>query len=302
MLKVDTFSKKIVGRPILSDINFEVHPGCITGIIGENGAGKTTLLKSICGILRPTSGSITFDGQNVFDAHEIRHEIAFVSEEADFFKYTRVQDILLWMTDIYAHFDTEVFHQLNQRFQIPLDTKIQKLSKGMRMKVSLMIGLSIRPKLLLLDEPTTGLDPVSRKNLFEILMNEVAEYGTTILISSHLLNDLEQVCDHVIMLKDGRILNDISLELLKSSFRQVQVCFNNSVPAGLHDLPGVLRIKTIGRVAYLTIAGEIDQTIKQLESMDILFWEILDMRLEDIFITTNEAGENAYENHKTSAV
>lgn len=302
MLKVDNLSKYIAQRPVLSDVNFEIRPGCITGIIGENGAGKTTLLKSICGILRPTQGHVTFNDANVFESPQIRHKIAFVSEEADFFRFSRVQDILLWMQDIYAHFDAEHFHKLNQKFQIPLDTKIQKLSKGMRMKISLMIGLSIRPELLLLDEPTTGLDPSSRKNLFEMLIEEVSDHHTTVLISSHLLNDLEQVCDHIIMIKDGQILNDIALDTLKSSYRQIQVCFNDHIPAGLHDIPGVLRIKTLGRVAYLTVAGNIDQSIKDIESFDILFWEALDMRLEDIFITTNEVGEAHYENAQTSIV
>jgi ABC-2 type transport system ATP-binding protein len=302
MLKVDNLSKYIAQRPVLSGVNFEIKPGCITGIIGENGAGKTTLLKSICGILRPTQGHVTFNDANVFESPQIRHKIAFVSEEADFFRFSRVQDILLWMQDIYAHFDAEHFHKLNQKFQIPLDTKIQKLSKGMRMKISLMIGLSIRPELLLLDEPTTGLDPSSRKNLFEMLIDEVSDHHTTVLISSHLLNDLEQVCDHIIMIKDGQILNDIALDTLKSSYRQIQVCFNDHIPAGLHDIPGVLRIKTLGRVAYLTVAGNIDQSIKDIESFDILFWEALDMRLEDIFITTNEVGEAHYENAQTSIV
>ncbi len=302
MLKVNKLSKYIAQRPVLSDVNFEIQPGCITGIIGENGAGKTTLLKSICGILRPTQGQVTFDDIDVFETPHIRHKIAFVSEEADFFRFSRVQDILLWMQDIYANFDTEHFHMLNQKFQIPLDTKIQKLSKGMRMKISLMIGLAIRPELLLLDEPTTGLDPSSRKNLFEMLIQEVSDHHTTVLISSHLLNDLEQVCDHIIMIKEGQVLNDIALDTLKSAYRQIQVCFNDKIPAGLHEIPGVLRIKTLGRVAYLTVAGNIDQAIKDIETFDILFWEALDMRLEDIFITTNEVGGAHYENTQASVV
>jgi len=302
MLEVNQLRKDIVGRPILSDIHFAVKPGCITGLIGENGAGKTTLLKTICGILRPTSGSVSFDGHNVFNSPEIRNEIAFVSEEAEFFKYSRVKDLLNWFGEIYINFDTEHFHNLNQRFQIPLDMKIQKLSKGMRMKVSLMLGLSIRPKLLLLDEPTTGLDPSSRKHLFEVLMREVADNDTTIIISSHLLNDLEQVCDHIIILRDGKITNNTSLDALKSSIKQIQVCFNDYVPAGLSEIPQVLKIKTLGRVAYLTVEGELEETIQSIESMDILFWELIDMKLEDIFITTSEAGESNVRHIQTSAV
>jgi len=302
MLKVTNLSKNIVNRPILSDINFSINAGQITGLIGENGAGKTTLLKTICGILRPSFGEITFKDMNVFSCPEIRNEIAFVSEEAEFFKYSRVRDILNWYSEIYNNFSTEHFHELNQTFQIPLDMKIQKLSKGMRMKVSLMFGLAIRPKLLLLDEPTTGLDPSSRKHLFEILMGEVADHNTTIIISSHLLNDLEHLCDHIIMLKEGMIINNTSLDVLKTSIRQIQVCFNGNIPIELYDMPHILKIKTIGRVAYLTIQGDINQTVSTLTTMDILFWESIDMKLEDIFITTNEAGESSVKNIQTSAV
>lgn len=302
MLTINQLSKYIVGRPILNSINLNISKGCITGIIGENGAGKTTLLKTISGILRPSEGDVQYDGENVFTNHDIRHRIAFVSEEAEFFKYARVKDILNFMNDVYENFDTEHFHNLNQTFQIPLDMKIQKLSKGMRMKVSLMIGLAIKPDLLLLDEPTTGLDPSSRKHLFEILMREVADNNTTVLISSHLLHDLEQVCDHIVMIRDGEILSHTSLDALKSSVRQIQVCFKEHVPAGLSDISNVLRIRTIGRVAYLTVCGEMDGVISTIESMDILFWENIDMKLEDIFITTNEAGEEDVQYIKASAV
>jgi len=302
MLVVNQLSKNIIGRPILTDLNFTISPGCITGIIGENGAGKTTLLKTISGVLRPTQGSVTFDGSDVLNDHAIRHKIACITEEAEYFKYARVKDVLNFMNDVYSDFDLNHFHNLNQEFQIPLDTKIQKLSKGMRMKVSLMVGLAIRPKLLLLDEPTTGLDPSSRKKLFEVLMKEVAENGTSVLISSHLLNDLEQVCDHILMIKEGRIINHSSLEHLKSTIRQIQVCFNDHVPAGLSELPGVLRTKSIGRVSYLTISGELDEVISSIESMDILFWESIDMKLDDIFITTNEVGEHNVKHIQTSAI
>lgn len=302
MLAVNQLSKSIIGRPILTNLDFEIAPGCITGIIGENGAGKTTLLKTIAGVLRPSQGHVSFEGSDVFKDPSIRHKIAFITEEAEYFKYARVKDILNFMNDIYTDFDLAHFHALNQDFQIPLDTKIQKLSKGMRMKVSLMVGLAIRPKLLLLDEPTTGLDPSSRKKLFEVLMKEVAENRTSVLISSHLLNDLEQVCDHIIMIRDGKIINHSSLEQLKSSVRQIQVCFKDKVPAGLSELPNVLRSKGIGRVVYLTICGSMDDVIKNIEEMDILFWESIDMKLEDIFITTNEVGEHDVKNIQASAV
>ncbi len=170
------------------------------------------------------------------------------------------------------------------------------------MKVSLMVGLAIRPQLLLLDEPTTGLDPMSRKHLFEVLMKEVAENKTAVLISSHLLNDLEQVCDHIIMIRDGMILSNTSLEHLKSAIRQIQVCFKDHVPAGLSDMPNVLNIKSIGRVAYLTICGDHDHVIKAVETMDILFWESIDLKLEDIFITTNKVGEADVAHIQASAV
>lgn len=302
MLTVNHLHKNIVSRPILTDINFEMSPGSITGIIGENGAGKTTLLKLLSGILRPSSGEVLYNDTDVFKNHEIRHDIAFVTEEADFFKYARVQDIVNFMNDVYNKFDETHFHKLNQTFQIPLDTKIQKLSKGMRMKVSLMVGLAIRPKLLLLDEPTTGLDPMSRKSLFTMLLDEVAEHQTSIIISSHLLNDLEQICDHIIMIRDGKIISNTSLESLKSSIRQIQVCFKDHVPAGLSEMAGVMNMKTIGRVAYLTLNGHMDKVTQALESMDILFWEPIDLKLEDIFITTNKVGESNVKNIKASAV
>ncbi len=288
MLKVEHLYKTINNKLILSDISFQMPLGSITGLVGENGAGKTTLLRLLIGILRPTSGRSTFLEQDIFNEPSVRENIVFISEEMEFFKYSRFKDLIKFYKSIYPNFDESYCHELNTKFNIPLNTRIQKLSKGMRMKVSIMLGLASKPKLLLLDEPSTGLDPQSRKDLFSILVGEVSEQNMSVIISSHLLHDLENICDHIIMLQDGRIMNYDSLDKMKESLKQLQVCFSSNIPDEILYHKDIIKLKTIGRIAYITIAGNNTDFIKQLEDMDIIFWEPIGMELEDIFITTNE--------------
>ncbi len=294
MLKVEHLYKTINNKPILSDVDFQMPLGSITGLVGENGAGKTTLLRLLVGILKPTSGQSTFLNKDIYHEPQSRENIVFISEEMEFFKYSRFKDLINFYQSIYPNFDENYCHQLNKKFKIPLNTKIQKLSKGMRMKVSIMLGIASKPKLLLLDEPTTGLDPQSRKDLFSILINMVSEQNMSVIISSHLLHDLENICDHIIMLKEGKIVNYESLDAIKDSLKQIQVCFSSTIPEDLVSHPDIIKLKTIGRVAYITITGTNDKFIKELENMDILFWEPVGMQLEDIFITTNEIMSSQY--------
>lgn len=300
MLKVVNVNKNINDRPVLSNINFEVPFGSITGLIGENGAGKTTLLKILSGILRSTSGESTFCEKNIFMEEDIRQDIIFVSEETEFFKYARLKDMISFYKSIYTNFDENFFHEMNEKFCISLDSKIQKLSKGTRMKASLMLGLASKPRLLLLDEPTTGLDPQSRKDLFSLLVGSVADKSLSIIISSHLLHDLEHICDHVIILKNGKILNYESIDSLKSTIHQFQICFKEKISPEIFNNPKFLKTNIIGRVAYVTAMGNIENTVSEIESMDILFWEMVDMKLEDIFITKNEVGEKNDSLHEAS--
>lgn len=293
MIEITNLYKNIGENKILKNINLKVPKGSIFGLIGENGAGKTTLIKCLTGIYKVDAGNALIDNENIFENVKVKNSIGYVSDENSLLSYFKVKELLEFYNMAYTKFSIEKFNKLNTIFKIPIEKKIRELSKGMKTKVSLLLNLSINPKVLILDEPTTGLDPVAKKNFMNMIMDEVAENETTVFISSHNLADIERICDNIALIKNGEIIVSSSLDNIKEKTRKVQVIFKNSEKAIniVKNWNSILNFKNVGRVYYLVTNDFSKEFQKDLENLGVEFMEFLDLDLEEIFICSVEDGD-----------
>lgn len=284
MIEINNVSFEIDGKKILKDINIKIPEGKIYGIIGPNGVGKTTLLRCLTGIYETTSGSVNYNGENVYDNPKVKELIGYVADENIMHPNFRVRDIIKFYKYSYPMFDEKKYNELNEIFKIPENRFIFQLSKGMKMRLSIMLAFSIHPKYLILDEPTSGLDAILKNKLLKIFADEVYDNNTTIIISSHHLNELERICDDVAILDDGVVSYENSLENMKNKIKKLQVAFDELVYEEDLDLKGIFKISKVGRV-FTIITDEYDEDfIKSLNKFKPLFVEEVDLSLEDIFI------------------
>lgn len=292
MIEVNNLSFEIDGKIILKDINLKINEGKIFGIIGPNGVGKTTLLRCLTGIYNSTSGSVFYDGKEVYDNTEVKSKIGYVADENIMQTNFKVKEILKYYKYSYKDFNEERYNELNKIFKIPENKFIFQLSKGMKMRLSIMLAFSIKAKYLILDEPTSGLDAIMKNKLLKIFADEVIENGTTIIISSHHLGELERICDDVAILDEGIVSYENSIENMKNKIKKIQVAFDESIYEEDLNLKGIFKITRIGRV-FTIITDEYDEEfVKSLKAFNPLFIEEIDLSLEDIFIYKVDKEDN----------
>lgn len=284
MIFIDQLSKNFGKQPALDSISLRVEPGRIYGLVGPNGAGKTTLIKILTGILLPTRGQVFIAGHNVHQNPGVKSGLGYVADQQHFYPGFKVKDMIRLYRETYANWSPERFAELGSIFRLPEDKKIAKLSKGMRTQLAVLLNLSIRPGVLVLDEPTSGLDPVLRRQLLNILMDEVAQSQSTVFMSTHNLNELERICDRIGLIHNGRLLFDESLEDLKRKVRKIQVAFADGLPGEFHQREDILKIEEQGRVYNLVVRDNLDGVMAELRKYRPLLLETIDMSLEDIFI------------------
>lgn len=290
LISVINANKSYPNKKALNAINLEVEEGSIFGLIGPNGAGKTTLIKCILDIYKLDSGEIKIGGENIRNNPEVKALIGYVADENKYFTTFSIDEMIKLYKMTYKSFDMDRFTELNRIFKLPEDRSIGRLSKGMKMRLSLMLNLSIRPKVLIMDEPTSGLDPIARKSLIQILLDEVAERRTTILISSHNLGELERICDTVAIMNEGEIKYRDSLENMKTSMKKIQIAFKEEPNIKIEEMKEFLEVEKIGR-AYTVLTKEFNQQlISNLEKEGMVFYQEINLTLEDIFMCCIEKG------------
>lgn len=283
LIQIKGISKIFNNGKGLDDINIDFKGGCIHGVIGENGSGKTTLLRCISGIFKGDSGEVLIDNQNVYENEKIKERIAYIEDENEYFYSYRVKEVLVFYTKMYPEFSKETLKNLNTVFKIPLNARVKSLSKGQRMRLSIMLGFSIKPKLLILDEPTNGLDTLIKNEFFKMLGDYIYENNATAIITSHHLSELERVCDSITLLDKGEVKYSLELESLKNSTRKLQVVFKSDVKI---KHPSISIAEKMGKVHYLIIENYDNNILEYLESLGIDFMEEVDFSLEDMFIDT----------------
>lgn len=288
MLKVKNVSKSFGRKKVLRNINLEVKNGTIVGIVGPNGAGKSTLLRTIVDIYTPESGEVIIKGENIHDNYKIKEIIGYVADRNDFFSSYTIYEMIEYYSLAYRNFDSDRLYKLNAIFDIPFDKKLSKLSKGNTSRVAFMFAMSLNPELLILDEPTSGLDPIVKRKFLKALVEDVSERGTTVVISSHNLSDLECICDQVVFLNNGKIVKDNTLDNLKISMKKLQIIFKDDAPEGFETWQEFINISKIGRSYNVITENYSKELIDKLKQNGALFIEELDLTLEDMLIYTVE--------------
>jgi ABC-2 type transport system ATP-binding protein len=220
VISVAELTRRFGAKTALDSVSVSMPRGAVYGLVGANGAGKTTLIKHILGLLRAESGSVRVFGLDpVADPVSVLSRIGYLSEENDLPGWMRVDELIRYSRAFYPAWDDEYCEELRQRFALDPAAKIKTLSKGQRARMGLLIALAYRPDLLLLDEPSSGLDPIVRRDILGAIIRTIAHEGRTVLFSSHLLEEVEQVADHVTMINEGRIVLSATLDSIRESHR-----------------------------------------------------------------------------------
>ena len=285
MIEVRNVTKSFGGFHALDGLSMTVPQGAIYGLVGPNGAGKSTILRHLCGAYRPDSGDILFDGQPVYENAAVKARVAVIPDELYSFGSASTRDMMKFYRGIYPQFDMERYEKLRAAFPA-VDEKrpIRRLSKGMQKQSAFWLALCCRPDWLLLDEPVDGLDPVMRRQVWSLLMGDVAERGTTVVVSSHNLRELEDVCDYVGILSRGKVALERSLAELQGGTVKLQIAFRDPEPPALPGDIQVLHRSNLGRIYTYIIRGTAEDVMNRFAVYEPLFQEALPLSLEEIFI------------------
>ena len=284
-IKVNNLVKTFDGFRALDGLTMTVEPGSIYGLVGPNGAGKSTVLRHIAGVYRPDSGTVLVDGQPVYENPAVKQGIAVIPDELYYFNSASTRDMMKFYRGIYPQFDDKRYHALREAFPEVDDRQpIRRLSKGMQKQSAFWLALCCAPKLLVLDEPVDGLDPVMRRQVWSLLMGDVAQRGTTVLISSHNLRELEDVCDHVGILSHGKVLLERSLTDLQDNIVKLQIAFAQAEPPAFPRDLHILHTAQVGRVFTLILRGSPADIKARMAPLNPILMEALPLSLEEIFI------------------
>ena len=285
MIEVQSVNKSFDGFQALDNLSMTVPAGSIYGLVGPNGAGKSTILRHITGIYQPDSGLILVGGERVYENPAVKARIADIPDDLYRFGSASTADMARFYRGFYPRFDMTRYDTLKEIFHT-VDEKrpIRRLSKGMQKQAAFWLALCLRPQVLVLDEPVDGLDPVMRRQVWSLLMSDVAQDGTTVLVSSHNLRELEDVCDHVGILSHGKVLVERSLSDLQENLVKMQVVFQTRELPELPEDMEVLNVSQVGRIHTLIVRGTAEETTNRLAVYQPILMDALPLTLEEIFI------------------
>ena len=282
MIEVKELKKSFDGFEALRGLNIHVPRGAVYGLVGPNGAGKSTVIRHLAGIYRQDSGEVLIGGEPVYENPAVKAKLAYIPDDIFYFGAATIRDMKNLYRAMIPTFSDERFEKLREAF--PLDEKraMRRLSKGMQKQAAFWIALSCCPEVILLDEPVDGLDPVMRRQVWSLLLQDVAERGTTVLVSSHNLRELEDVCDHVGIMDKGRMLLERPLAALQENTVKIQLALPDGaeLPEGLD----ILHETRTGRLRQLILRGNGDELSAQLSACNPFFLDVLPLSLEEIFI------------------
>ncbi len=284
MIKVSEVVKHFDDFQVLSSMSLHVRRGTIYGLIGPNGAGKTTIINHINGVMKPESGEITVGGEAVYENERVKRRILNISDDWFYFSTYTIRQMADFYKDIYPDFSTERYEILKGVFKLNEKKQIRKMSKGQKKQVAFWLSLSAMPEVLILDEPLDGLDPVMRKQVLNLVIADVADRELTVLVSSHNLRELEDICDWVGIIHEGRLIIEKPLDDIKGGVCKYQVSFNEDRTEFLNSIDGLLSLTKTGSVYNLIIKGDPEESIKILKEAAPVLLERISLTLEEVFI------------------
>ncbi|NLL46318.1 MAG: ABC transporter ATP-binding protein [Clostridiales bacterium] len=282
MIEVKNLVKRFGDFTALSGLSFSVEKGSVYGLVGPNGAGKSTVIRHLSGIYRQDAGEVKIDGKTVYENPEVKQRMACIPDEIFYFLQASTRDMMQFYKGIYPRFDMGRYEKLGKIFEFNDKRPMRQLSKGMQKQAAFRLAVCMRPDILILDEPVDGLDPVMRRQVWSIIMNDVADRGTTVLVSSHNLRELEDVCDHVGIMHNGKLLLQRSLSELQDNIAKLQLV----LPEG-ETLPqnfGAIHESSSGRILTLIMRGTTEYISAKVAALSPVFYDLVPLTLEEIFI------------------
>jgi ABC-2 type transport system ATP-binding protein len=278
MLEMRNVTKTFGTFKALEDLNMTVPKGAVYGLVGPNGAGKSTAIRHLTGVYMPDSGEITMEGQPIFESPELKGRIGYIPDEIFYFPSASLEEMRAYYRGIYKNFDDDLFNRLYEVFQLPKKGQMRRFSKGMQKQAAFHLALCTRPDVLILDEPVDGLDPVMRRQVWSLILSEVAQRETTVLISSHNLRELEDICDHVGIMDHGRMLLERSLADMQGNTVKLQLVGRE--PENLE----ILHESQSGRLRTLIVRGSAQEVAEKVQAVQPAYFDVLPLSLEEIFI------------------
>ncbi|SNS24142.1 ABC-2 type transport system ATP-binding protein [Anaerovirgula multivorans] len=284
MIEVINLNKSFGKFKALDDLSIHVNKASVYGLLGPNGAGKTTLIKHLVGIYKQDTGTVTVGGEPVYENPAVKSSIVYIPDDLYFFSQYSIEETAKFYANLYPAWNKERYEALKQVFPIDPKRRITKLSKGMQKQVSFWLGICLMPEVMILDEPVDGLDPVMRKKVWNLMLQDVAERQTTILVSSHNLRELEDVCDHVGILHNGKIVVERELDNMKSDIHKLQLAFTGKIPEDFLEELDILHRSQSGSVLLLIVKGNKEKLLSMLQKINPVILDVLPLTLEEIFI------------------
>ena len=278
MLELKNITKTFGDFKALDDLTMTVPKGSVYGLVGPNGAGKSTAIRCILGVYQSDAGAITLDGQTIYENPAVKVAIGSIPDDIFYFPSATLEDMRKYYRGLYPKFDDELFERLYEVFQLPRKMQLRRFSKGMQKQAAFHLSICTRPELLVLDEPVDGLDPVMRRQVWSLLLSDVTQHGTTVLISSHNLRELEDICDHVGIMDHGKMLLERSLADMQGSTHKLQIV--GEVPQGLE----ILHESASGRLKTLILRGDAEELRSLVAASNPDYFDLLPLSLEEIFI------------------
>lgn len=284
MLEAKNVVKTFDSFRALDGLTMTVPKGAVYGLVGPNGAGKSTIIRHLAGIYRQDSGEVLLDGQPVYENPAVKRRMTVIGDDWYYFPQANIREMARFFAGLYPAFSWERYEKLKQVF--PLDEKmmLRRMSKGMQKQAAFWLAVCCMPEYLILDEPVDGLDPVMRRQVWSLLLGDVSERGTTVLVSSHNLRELEDVCDHVGILNRGQVLLERSLSDLQDNTVKLQVAYAGVTEPMLPSELNILHRSHVGRVYTYIVRGSRAEILRRMEITEPILLESIPLTLEEIFI------------------
>ena len=293
LITVKNVVKKFDKFTALNHFNMNVSEGSIYGLVGPNGSGKTTTIKHLIGMYKQDEGEILVNDEKVYDNEKVKSKIAYISDDLYFFHGYSIKDMAKFYSKIYKDFSFEKFNDLQKVFNIDVKRKVNKLSKGMKKQVAFWLTISCSPEIMILDEPIDGLDPIMKENVWKILLEEVKKRKMIVIISSHNLKELENVCTNIGIMKNGEMVLEKELEKKDNNIQKVQIVFsNNSQISKIREKLSILKEEKVGSVYYFIVKGKQKEIEDILNKYKLTLMEFLPLSLEEVFMFENGGEAN----------
>ncbi len=278
MLEMKNVTKTFGDFKALDDLCLTVPRGAVYGLVGPNGAGKSTAIRHMTGVYRPDSGEVTLEGQKIYENPAQKMRIGSIPDDIFYYPAATLEEMRKFYAGIYQNFDHDLFDRLYEVFQLPKKSPIRRFSKGMQKQAAFHLTICTRPDVMILDEPVDGLDPVMRRQVWNLILSDVAARETTVLISSHNLRELEDICDHVGIMDHGKMLLERSLADMQGATHKLQIV--GDAPEGLE----ILHESASGRLKTLVVRGSADEITARVSAARPVYFDVLPLSLEEIFI------------------